>query len=156
MHDPLPLAWLDRIFGRLALRYADQWLRMWEGFDMLAVRADWAEELAGLHAPDRQHALKFGLENLPIDWPPNAAQFRAICNRAPEYVRPALPAPAASPEGVRRAREAIASITLGAGRNPRAWALRLRDRHLSGDRLTDAQVAAYQAVVPMIERETAP
>lgn len=91
MRDHLPSDWLDRIFGRLALRYADQWLRMWDGLDMAVVRADWADVLAGVqHRPD---ALRHALEHLPPDWPPNATQFKALCDSAPTPKPPELEAP---------------------------------------------------------------
>lgn len=77
----LPDSWLDRLFGKLALRYADAWIRKWDGFDMADVRAEWAEQLAGLER--RPDALRYALEYLPIDRPPNSAQFKALCDRAP-------------------------------------------------------------------------
>jgi hypothetical protein len=51
MHSPLPSEWVDRLFSRIAVRYGADWLRMWEGLDMAAVKADWAETLAGLAGP---------------------------------------------------------------------------------------------------------
>lgn len=145
MPSPLPLDWVDRLFGRLAIRFGSQWLHKWEGLDMKAVKLDWADQLAGLQEPDRQHALRYGIEHLPADHPPTAAQFRALCARAPEYVaRPALPAPELeqSPEGVARMREKMAA--LAQPKDPRAWAHALKARHQSGDRLTPAQIDAYR------------
>jgi hypothetical protein len=89
--EPLPREWLDRVFGRLMVRYADAWARMWVGLNMEAVRADWCDQLAGVqHRPE---ALKHALEHLPLERPPTAAQFRELCNRAPMPVRHALPEP---------------------------------------------------------------
>lgn len=89
--EPLPRDWLDRVFGRLMVRYGDSWVRMWTGFDMEKVKADWCEVLANVHK--RPEALRYALENLPPDRPPNAAQFKELCNRAPTSVRRALPEP---------------------------------------------------------------
>jgi hypothetical protein len=70
---------LDRLFGKLAVRYGDAWFRKWDGIPMLAVRADWAEVLDGLSAD----AIGYGLQYLPVDFPPTAAAFRELCNRRP-------------------------------------------------------------------------
>lgn len=144
MQSLLPPAWVDRLFGRLAVRYGSAWLRMWEGLDMAAVKADWAQQLAGMHLPEHEHMLKYGVEHLPPERPPTAPQFRAICMLAPAYLpRPALEGPKFQPdlEAVARVKSAIAA--LGTPKDPRAWARNLKARHESGEVLTPAQVDAY-------------
>lgn len=132
--QPLPPAWVDSLFARLAVRYGQEWLRKWEGLDIAAVKADWAEELAPLaQNPD---AIKHGLSNLP-ERAPSVTQFRAICNLRPDIVK-ALPAPKADPE---RVREALAKLrpTKTQADSPKGWAWRLKAREESGERLTKAQ-----------------
>lgn len=80
-------SWVDSLFARLAVRYGSAWSAKWEGLDMAAVRADWAEELAGLS--NWPEAISYGLAHLPIDRPPNVAQFRDLCRAAPAR-RPVL------------------------------------------------------------------
>ncbi len=94
----LPNAWVDSLFARLLVRYGAAWTRMWEGVDIAAVKADWAEELAGF--ANKPEAIKHGIENLPPDKPPNVSQFRLLCRNAPDYFPPALPAPVADKERV--------------------------------------------------------
>lgn len=89
--EPLPPAWLDRVFGRLALRYGNEWLRKWEAFDMAAVRADWAETLAGLQ--HRPTAIRYAFEHVHATKPPTAAEFKAIANRAPSEPQQRLEPP---------------------------------------------------------------
>jgi hypothetical protein len=146
MHAPLPLHWVDRLFGMLGVRYGSQWLLMWEGLDLAAVKADWSQLLAGMDRPERQDALRYGIEHLPPDRPPTAAQFKAICNRAPEYVKPiALPAPAVNPEGVARLRSMLADV--GRPKDPRAWAHALKERHEAGERLSMTQIDMYRSAL---------
>ena len=141
MRSPLPSEWVDRLFGRLAVRYGSAWLRQWEGIDMAAVRADWAEELAGLQ--ERPDALRYGLENLPADKPPTVSQFRAACNRAPEKFTPQLAGPPASAAMVAKVRAGLDR----SGVSPLAWAHRLKARHESGARLTITQVEMYRSAL---------
>ena len=106
---PLPADWVDSLFARLQVRYGSAWGRMWEGVEIAAVKADWAEELAGFRG--RPEAIKHGLENLPIDCPPNVAQFRALCIATPTiYRHQALPAPDATPADKERVRKMLADV----------------------------------------------
>lgn len=91
---PLPDSWVEALFARLSVRYGAAWLRQWEGIDMAAVKADWAEQLGGASSG----AIKHALECLPVDRPPTVGQFQALCRNAPTYAPPALPAPKLSPE----------------------------------------------------------
>lgn len=100
MFQPLPSAWVDRIFAKLMLSYGRVFLAQYEGMDIDMVKADWAHELSGFS--DKPEAIKYGLENLPPDRPPNVLQFRAICRKVPAPVYKALPSPKADPERVRK------------------------------------------------------
>jgi hypothetical protein len=141
----MPAAWVDRLFARMVARYGNGWGRMWEGINAEIVRADWAEQLDGLTAD----AILYGLEHLPLDWPPTASRFRAICieRRADEPVL-ALPAPPADPAKATAALSAMREI--GRPKNgPKAWAYRLRDREQGGERLTLAQRTMWRAAIDM-------
>lgn len=96
---------IDRIFARLLVRYGNQWLRMWDGIDMDAVKTEWASELAVYSSNLR--AIAYGLDNLPQDFPPNVSQFKAICNRRPDVQAPALPAPPINKEAAAAALRAF-------------------------------------------------
>ena len=140
MHSPLPVSWVEKLFERFTARYGDAWLRKWEGIDMAAVKADWSEELAGLqNHPD---ALKYALQYLPVDWPPNVQQFKAICNRAPTQELPALPEPVANPD---RVSEIVAGLAKVAGEmRSNDWPNRLRAREVALERLTPFQRNAWR------------
>jgi hypothetical protein len=88
---PMESSWADALIGRLAVRYGEAFTRQWNGMDRAAVLADWAGVLDGV----RPEAIRYALDNLPPDRPPNALQFRALCRRATadERQAPALPAP---------------------------------------------------------------
>lgn len=105
----LPTEWIDKIMEAMARRYGTPaWLRMWEGQQIADVKEDWASGLGGLW--NRPEAIRFGLDNLPDDWPPNMAQFRAICYRCPNKPAEALPAPKADPKVVAKARDRLLEL----------------------------------------------
>lgn len=94
--DSLPDAWIDSLFARLAVRYGTAWAAKWEGLDMAAVRADWADELAGY--AKKPAAIKHALGHLPPDRPPNVSQFLLLCRNCPEPFPALLMAPAPTDE----------------------------------------------------------
>lgn len=140
----LPSEWIDRIFARLAVRYGSAWLTKWNGIDIAAVKADWAEELGGFSAnPD---AIKYALEHLPLDSPPTVLQFRALCIGRPDPNTKALPAPKASDERVAAVVEATKQAI--PNRMNLEWAHRLRKREQMLDRtLTITQKAMWRAAL---------
>jgi hypothetical protein len=141
---PLPAAWVESLFTRLAVRYGSEWTRRWEGIDIAAVKADWAEELSGfINSPD---AIKHGLENLPADRPPTVSQFRVICRGRPDIFPPQIKGPASSDEVVNSAiKKALAGEKNNEG--PRAWANRLRIREQQAERLSQAQRDMWRAAL---------
>lgn len=143
--QPLHESWVDKLFARMLVRYGAAWIRMWEGIDPAAVKADWAHELAGLTG----EALAHGLDHLPLDKPPTSTQFAQLCVRAPVAVRQ-LPAPKANDAHVQRVLEGLElRINRRAVRGDLAWAVNLRDRERRGDKLTMAQREAWREVLPM-------
>lgn len=122
----LPAAWVDRIFEKLSVAYGHDFLRRWEGMDIALVKADWAHELAGYAA--MPYAIRYAMENLPMDKPPTARSFRSLCNAVPVAVNLGLPAPSEKPPPAVAARLASVGNVVG---DPKAWARRLRDIELN-------------------------
>lgn len=140
----LPPSWVDRIFERLLTRYGVAWVRMWEGIDMGAVKADWAEVLGGF--ADKPDCLAYGMANLPPDKPPTVQQLAAICNRYQGPAAPALPAPKADKSRVDTLLEGMRNAPAPASNT--AWAERLRAREVALDRrLTQFQRQAWREVL---------
>ena len=96
----LPERVIERLFERLALSYGNQWLALWDGLELPAVRAMWAAEL-GAYA-ERLDALAWALEHLP-ERAPNLPAFKALVAQAPRPETPALPGPAPDPARVAQA-----------------------------------------------------
>jgi hypothetical protein len=112
----LPDSWTDALFARLTVRYGAAFSRQWPDVDIAAVKADWAKVLARMPAP----AIAYALDHLPADKPPNALQFRALCNLWAPGDDKALPAPIYKPtpeqlERLRQARGLGARMAAGAG-----------------------------------------
>jgi hypothetical protein len=103
----LPVEWVEELFARLFLRYGMALKRAYDGMDMDLVKADWGQVLSGFARTD----IRFALDNLPAQFPPNAMEFRAICRRAPAVDVPQLPAPKADPAVVAKALAAIKPTT---------------------------------------------
>lgn len=108
----LPDSWLDHLFGKLAVRYGDAWLRKWDGVPMTAVRADWSQVLDGLSG----EAIAYGLRYLPAEHPPTATAFRALCNARPLSSDRLLPSPRmpVNHEAVARIRAKVAEFAAAA------------------------------------------
>ncbi len=130
----LQSTWVDRIHTRLLVRYGTGWLRMWEGIDQEAVKADWAEELHGLSG----ESLAYALDHLPADRPPTATQLKALALNRTNHSGPLLPSPKADPQ---RVAEIVSAIKRPDGwRDPKQWARDLLARRSSGDRIPMAHV----------------
>lgn len=140
----LPSSWVERIFARMLVRYGADWLRKWDGIDLEAVKADWADQLDGMRA----EALAYALDHLPPDRPPTVSQFREIAHRVPRPMPTMLPAPSATPEVVRKA---VSSITRNVVKPATQWAARLRELEERGGNLTAAQRAMWRAALPKVE-----
>lgn len=140
------MAWVDRIFTKLTVRYGDRFLNRWRGIDMDAVRNDWADTLAGFD--NWPEAIAYAFEHLDDDKPPTAANFRTLAHLAPKPERLALPEPKADP-----ARVAAELAKLGhlpgpapskqSGHGMRDWAYRLKTRHDAGEILSLNQIRCY-------------
>lgn len=109
---PLPISWIDALFGRLSLRYGSAFLRQWPDGAVDAVKADWADVLDGVTGD----AIGYALRYLP-ETPPNAIRFRDQCRRMPTPAVNALPAPAIKPDP-QRVQSALAGLKAGLNRAP--------------------------------------
>ena len=124
----LPAKWIEKIFHKLTVAYGRDFLGRWEGIPLDAVKADWADCLAGFEA--NPGAISYALDHLPDSKPPTAQDFRTICCRAPEAAVPRLEAPKPSPERVSeafsqmaKAREAVSACRVVV--DHKAWAKRI-------------------------------
>lgn len=99
-----PSRFVEQVFARMLVRYGAQWIRMWEGVEPEAVKADWARELA--HATPE--GIRYALDHLPPDRPPNVTQFKALMLNRPQKAYAELPRPPATPEEKQRVRDLLA------------------------------------------------
>lgn len=137
----LPDAWIERIFLKLSVTYGQAFLRQYDGVDLADVKANWAHELSGFQ--QMPGAIRYGLEFLPADRPPNVMQFRDLCRRSPPPPPPLqIAGPPVDPAVAVEARKIFAAKPRRA--NPRAWAETLRDREQQGAKLTQAQRSAWR------------
>jgi hypothetical protein len=82
--QPLPAAWIERLFARLSAFYGSKFADMWRGCDLQAVKAVWAAELAG-YSPEE---LARGIAACRMrDWPPTLPEFMKACRPALDYER---------------------------------------------------------------------
>lgn len=128
----MQVSWVERIHTRLLARYGSAWVRMWDGVDADAIKADWCEELDGMS----KDAVAYALAHLPPDRPPNSAQFKALAINRPAMAVAVLPPPKADPE---RVAKVVAGIARPTGSDPRAWARRLKARIDAGYKPTITQ-----------------
>lgn len=135
---PLDSRLVDLIHTRLLVRYAAKWIALYQAVDPADVKADWANELEGVP----EYAIRYALDNLSPDFPPNAAQFKSICIRRPDPIARRLPGPKADPERVGQAL-ATARAKL-ARRGPLQWAYDLQESEKRGEPVTAAQRQAWR------------
>lgn len=144
--EPLPSAWIDRIFSKLSARFGRDFLARWEGLDLDVVKADWAEEMAGMQS--RPDAIKYALDNIGSK-PPTVADFKALCNRAPVYGLLRLEAPPANPDVIEKAIQLARQAFADRSGDHLATLRELaesdrRDGTYKGQRVTQAQRQTYR------------
>lgn len=82
MSKPLPSAWVDRLFSRLAAYYGSQKLAtMWVDADMAEVKAVWSEQLGRFEPASISAALQ-RLVDSGNQWPPTLPEFVELCRQA--------------------------------------------------------------------------
>lgn len=140
----LPIAWIDRIFDRLMVRYGNRFLDRWKGVDMDAVRYDWASVLAGFE--QWPEAISFAIEHMDDEKPPTAAMFRSLALKAPKPERLMLPEPKAGPERVAAELAKLGPLraAIVAQVDYKAWAKRLQERDAAGESINLNQRRCYR------------
>jgi hypothetical protein len=134
------LTTIEIIHARLLARYGSAWRAKWAGVDAEVVQKDWQKELTYCPA----HSIDYALENLPLDFPPTAGQFREICRRAPPAPEtlPLLKSKPVVPDRRRLAAELQRLHDMQKDRTPRAWLDDLLAKRAAGERLSAAQLQA--------------
>lgn len=157
---PLSLQATDRVINRLTATYGQQFLRLYEGLDMNAVKSTWAHELAEFdRSRESMLRIAWALENLP-DRAPNVIAFRTLCRQAPAAETPALPMPKADPERVKAELAKLGHLrkpaeTSSAGYH-KQWAHRILGRHAQGEKILPyALKCAQDAVRSHLQPEAA-
>lgn len=133
--------WVDAIFARLELAYGARFALQWGAVPAATVKAAWAAELDGHTSRGIAHALA----HLNPDFPPNAMQFRVLCQCAPGLTQAplvALAGPRPTPASVERLK-AVATV-LTKPKDPRAWAQALKAREEAGEHLSPFQRKAWR------------
>lgn len=137
-HQPLPLAWVERLFGRFSAVWGAQKLAAMFPADQHAeVKAVWAQQL-GRFAPESIAAALQAMTDSGREWPPSLAEFVAACNQAAVARRQHAPAalldaPRASPQVVAEQMAAVERIAQARPKRGREWAQRILDRAAAGE-----------------------
>lgn len=150
--QPLPDAWVRRLFERFAEVYgAQKSAAMWVDVGMERLIPVWAEALGRFDAQTLAAAVR-ALPDRESMWPPTLPEMVALCREQrvrPEH-RAALPAPPRTAEQLQAGRErmdvALAEIGRPPRRDPAEWAYRVIKRYRSGD-----QVVAHASYKIAIE-----
>lgn len=139
---------VDHVFTVLSATYGRAWGLALGDAPISDVRAVWDFHLSEFtHSQKAKHSILWALRNLP-DFSPTPIAFRNLCRQAPAAPEArALPEPKAD-----IARVALELGKLGAVRNAeftgvKDWAIRLRDKHQAGERLSLNQIRCYTAAL---------
>lgn len=139
---------IESIFARMLVRYGTAWTTRWQGIEIEAVKADWANELDGFDSIAIRHAL----EHLPEERPPTVAQFKANCYGRNKPSIPLLPPPKVERkrvEGLIRQMHATQKE-----RRPLQWAHDLCTREKDGEDLTPVQMASWRKALAEAPTDT--
>jgi len=138
--EPLPAAWVDRLFSRFVAMYGSQKVgAMWADADRDEVKGVWADAL-GRYAGETLAAAVRGLIDSGSQWPPTLPEFSEACRVAAVNRRDqalALAAPGGTVTTREEAAEILAKIGYQAPAkpkvDPKAWAHRVLARAAAGD-----------------------
>ena len=138
--EPLPRAWLDRLFARFSAMYGTQKvMAMWADSDLDEVKTVWAEALGKYSGESIAGAVRIQIDS-GSPWPPTLPEFSEACrvsavNRRDTAI--ALPAPAGKAISLEEAAETLAKIGYQAPAkpkvDPKAWAHRVLARAAAGE-----------------------
>jgi hypothetical protein len=154
----LPAAWVERIWAVMRASYGAAFDRLWEvpaGVDPVQHVADlkafWGRELCGYR--QNPGAIAHALDHLP-EYPPNLLQFKRMLLATPTMVPKALPSPKPDPERLAQAMAGLSApseleLDEEMRRTPpmRRWAVRLKRRHQSGEKIPAAHVEMYRSAL---------
>lgn len=132
----LPNAWINRLFDRFLTMYGRQWLDLWAGVPLEAVKATWAEDLAAFDADTLRKALEHCRSN--NKFPPSSPEFVGLCKSfrpSPAGHYAALPAPRGGDIDPRVRAEIAKFLEVGRKSDPKDWARRI---------LTEAKDGTYR------------
>ncbi|MCL4822584.1 MAG: hypothetical protein KJZ57_00070 [Anaerolineales bacterium] len=121
---PLPSAWVDRLFSRLAAFYGSQKLAtMWVDADMAEVKAVWAEQLGRFEPASISAALQRLIDS-GNQWPPTLPEFIELCRQAAVGRQQAqrydaLPAPGNARTDAETAKRKVTELLAGLARSKR-------------------------------------
>jgi hypothetical protein len=144
----LPESWVARIFDHMLGLYGSKFSDLWGGTNLDTVQRIWSQKLAGFR--EMPGAIKEALNALDgKPYPPTLPEFLALCREAaPRHQNtPVMVGYTPTPEDQARAQEIIkkaAERISGDGRDHKAWAKKLKERHESGELLSLLQVKSYQ------------
>ena len=136
----LQIAWIERLFSRLAAFYGAAFGRQWENANLSEVKFVWAEKLGGFTAYEIGAALK-ACESK--QYPPNLPEFIELCRNAARrtYVASALPSPKISAEDIEaRMQKAAEAVERKPEYDYRGWCKDLKRRYLAGEHLLPIQI----------------
>jgi len=112
---------------RFAAMYGKHWIDMWNDIPMAAVKALWAEDLAGCTGEQIRRALEHVKANNPF--PPSCPEFLALCRqfRAPPSVAGYLKPPTSHgiPAEIQAEIDRLLKRKEGEKRDPKDWARRI-------------------------------
>lgn len=117
--QPLPAAWIDRLFARFTAFYGSQKVgTMWVDADMAEVKAVWAAQLARFEPASIADALQ-RLAESGNQWPPTLPEFVEMCRlssvdrRQAHGIATALPEPGGTRTDVATAKRHIDALLAG-------------------------------------------
>ncbi len=73
--NPIPEAWVERLFEKMAALYGNKFLDMWGKTDLKTVKALWSQELGKL---SREEITRGANALMTLEWPPTLPQFLKI------------------------------------------------------------------------------
>jgi len=139
----LPAEWIERIFALMLASYGAKFTDLWRGTDLAAVKALWAQKLAGFS--DQPKAIKAALDALDErPFPPTLPEFLALCREAAKRTGTAQQALPYRPTEADIARvravaaEAAKAVTL-ADYDPLDWARNPKSQKALNDAIDGAK-----------------
>lgn len=133
---------IERLFQKFEDFYGTKWAAQYGDFPRERVKSTWAEELAGfIDKPEViARAVSSQRENKS---PPTLPEFMTNCRNEARRIQsaPALPSAHSDPNTVRTRTASISISMRDQYVASLAWAEKLRDKYLAGERLLPVQIS---------------